>query len=332
MLFFLFLLLKIIGIVLLSVLGLFILILLLVLFVPIRYQLKFERSGKEGEPPAIVHAKVTWLLHFLNICANYPSDVYVRARVFLFTVFRLPDRKKKTKKEKQKSSNRKKTKEENKSEKAEVKDQAKPDSMQPKDEVSTKTAGDGEETWHEAEEIKDGECKEEKRDIIEDNKKSIWGKWDDLWNSVQEKIDAVSEKIEHIEEKKDEIENQIDYYLKIFESKTFREAFSLCKKELLAILKSIGPRKVDIWLEVGMEDPATTASILSYYGIFYAVLYNKVHLIGNFEEAVIRGKGIIKGRITIARILLAGIRVYFNKHIKKLLRMLKKEERKNGRK
>ena len=51
-----------------------------------------------------------------------------------------------------------------------------------------------------------------------------------------------------------------------------------------------------------------------------------------FEEKIIRTNGIIKGKIRIATILFAGIRVYFNKNIRKLLRMMKKEEHQNGRK
>ena len=121
-------------------------------------------------------------------------------------------------------------------------------------------------------------------------------------------------------------------FIVFFESKTFRDAFTLCKKELLGILKCISPSKIDAHLEIGLEDPATTASILSYYGMLYPWIYDKVRVVGNFEEKIIRTNGIIKGKIRIATILFAGITVYFNKNIRKLLRMMKKEEHQNGRK
>lgn len=326
--------LKIIGITILSILALLLLLLLLVLFVPIRYKLKFSRSGISGDPPALVVGKVTWLLHLINIRAMYPSDIYVRCRVFLFTVFRFPSKKEKNvKKEKNTKEKAKKDKKKDKKNKDAASDD--------KNEVcESGNTTNKDETFKKNEEC---ESDASKNDIINDveadskgadteEKLSISEKWERLKATIKNKIESVEETITHLEEKKDDITNKIEYYQNIIESKTFSDALSLCKKELLGILKSIGPRKVDVNLEVGMDDPSTTATILSYYGMFYAYLYNKVHLVGNFEEAVIRGNGIIKGKITIARLLLAGIRVYFNKNIKKLLRMLKKEEKKNGRK
>lgn len=306
----LFLILKAIGIVIVSVLALVLLLLLLILFVPIRYQLKFSRSGIEGEAPALINAKVTWLLHLLNIHADYPAKVYVRCKIFLFTIFKFPSDKKKDKT---------KTK---------------------KKKVATPEVTAGTSSVKKNDE---NEFDKTKSDILDDvdtgtdkaeteEKHTLSEKLEQLQEKIQSKIEAFQEKIIQIEEKKDDLTKQIEHYQRIIESNAFKESLALCKKELIGILKSISPRKVDVRLEVGMDDPATTATILSYYGMFYAYLYNKVHLVGNFEEVVIRGKGIIKGKITIAGLLFAGIRVYFNKNIRKLLRMLKKEENKNGRK
>ncbi len=61
--------LKIIGIILASVLGLLIALLLIVLFVPIRYKLKaeYEEAFKAS-------AKITWLLRIISFTAEYGSD------------------------------------------------------------------------------------------------------------------------------------------------------------------------------------------------------------------------------------------------------------------
>ncbi len=58
--------LKLIGIILLVLLGIFVTLLLLVLFVPIRYYV----SG-ELETEMKVHAKVTWLLHLISFVVDY---------------------------------------------------------------------------------------------------------------------------------------------------------------------------------------------------------------------------------------------------------------------
>ena len=92
--------LKIIGILLACIVGVVLLLLLAALFVPVRYRLRVARTEGEGAPPAVVYAKVSWLLHFVNILARYPAEVTVRARLGLIAVFRIPQKEKKAKKEK----------------------------------------------------------------------------------------------------------------------------------------------------------------------------------------------------------------------------------------
>lgn len=66
MLHILLLILKIIGIVLLSILGILLLGIICALFVPVRYRIEAVRQEGEGQPPAAVRVKVTWLLHLIN--------------------------------------------------------------------------------------------------------------------------------------------------------------------------------------------------------------------------------------------------------------------------
>ena len=103
--------LKIIGIVLSCIIGILILAAVCVLFVPVRYKIKVVREEGEGNPPVIAWAKVTWLLHLLNVLVRYPSKVTVRARILIFTVFRLPEKEKRSEKP-EKTTEVKKTKQE----------------------------------------------------------------------------------------------------------------------------------------------------------------------------------------------------------------------------
>lgn len=100
--------LKIIGIVLLCILGLVLLAVCCALFVPVRYRIEVTREEAEGNPPVVIRAKVTWLLHLVNILVCYPAEVYVRVRIFLFTLFRIPEAEKKEKKAGHKKQNGKK--------------------------------------------------------------------------------------------------------------------------------------------------------------------------------------------------------------------------------
>lgn len=100
--------LKIIGIVLLCILGFVLLAACCALFVPVRYRIEVTREEAEGNPPVVIRAKVTWLLHLVNILVCYPAEVYVRVRIFLFTLFRIPEAEKKEKKAGRKKQNGKK--------------------------------------------------------------------------------------------------------------------------------------------------------------------------------------------------------------------------------
>ena len=90
--------LKIIGIILSAILGVVFLAVCCALFVPVRYRIEVSREEGGGNPPFIARAKITWLFHLVNIHLCYPADVYVRVRLFLFTLFRIPEKEKRRKK------------------------------------------------------------------------------------------------------------------------------------------------------------------------------------------------------------------------------------------
>lgn len=73
--------LKIIGIILLCVLGLILAVLTLALFVPVRYRITACKKA-EDEVPVRVSFQVTWLLHSLNAAFRYPEQAYLRVRLF----------------------------------------------------------------------------------------------------------------------------------------------------------------------------------------------------------------------------------------------------------
>ena len=100
--------LKIIGIVLLCVLGLLILVLVSVLFVPVRYRIEVMREEGEDKPPVMVRAKATWFLHLLNILISYPADVIVRVRLMIFTLSKKPAKKSEEDTEPEKKQKKKK--------------------------------------------------------------------------------------------------------------------------------------------------------------------------------------------------------------------------------
>ena len=96
--------LKIIGIILLVILGLLLAIFLLVLFVPLRYELKGNGSyekEEESSPDFLVKARVSWLLRIVCVSIRAGKEgLKMRVRLFGIPFLRRGGTKKEKKKRK----------------------------------------------------------------------------------------------------------------------------------------------------------------------------------------------------------------------------------------
>lgn len=131
--------------------------------------------------------------------------------------------------------------------------------------------------------------------------------------------------IRHFCDRMKSILNKIEYYREIIASDIFKQSFQLCRDELVSILKTLKPQKSEADLVVGMDDPATTGEILAIWGMLYPLIGEHVNITGDFERNRIEGHVFIKGKIKVITFIKAAIRIYFNKDIKKLIKLLKKE-------
>ena len=95
------------------------------------------------------------------------------------------------------------------------------------------------------------------------------------------------------------------------------------------VKKGIGhimPRKCKGFLRIGMEDPAWTGRILSILGVLYPLYGEKIKIIPEFEQRVFEGEILLAGRIRTVVLLRIGLKLYFNRELKQLMKALKKEE------
>jgi len=320
MLHILLLILKIIGIILGTLLAVLLVCLLLALFVPVRYQIEAGRTEEEGALPIEVRAKITWLLHLVNIRLQYPADVYCRARIFLFTVFRLPPGQKKERggekpdKEapgrkpygRKASGTEKRDKKEAEEEREDLK------------EAESGQNAPGPETVPESEPVPEQEPEKQKIPFQEKLKEKIM-QIRRIFQKIWYTLTGICDKIRTIWE-------NIEYYMGIIQSDTFEQAFTLCKGELFSVLSYIRPRKFQADLTIGMGDPAATGKILSYYGMLYPLIGGHVNIIPDFERKRIEGTVFIRGKIRLFTFIRAALRIYFNKNIRKLLKLFKKED------
>lgn len=346
MLHILLLILKIIGIVLGTLLAVLLIGLCIALFVPVRYQIEASRTEAEGAPPIEASAKITWLLHLVNIRIQYPSDVYLRARVFLFTIFRLPQKPKKTD-DKKKRRKKKQPAEGGESDSA-VENEEKDFSVEGRENVSSVKRGENassaeseanaipaesKEPAGNAEAISDGKAAvqeeapsmepvsepgKQKKTCLEKLKEKIM-QIRRIFQKIWYTLTGICDKIKTIWE-------NIEYYIGILQSDTFKQAFSLCKDELSSVFSYIRPRKFQADVTIGMDDPAATGKILSYYGMLYPFIGSSVNVVSDFERKRLEGTVFIKGKIRLFTFVKAALRIYFNKDIRKLLKLFKKED------
>ena len=320
MLHILLLILKIIGIVLGALLGIILLGIVLVLFVPVRYRAEVMRTESGDSPPVVVRAKAGWLLHIVNIRVDYPADVWLRVRILFFTIFKMP------KQEKEKAEKKKPDKKRSAKTKPE---KAKPETAKPAEEpekpaetVKTDDAAALEMTGPQqfsadetAEEGADGK----KRRGIKFSLKGLWIKICKFFQNIWYTLKRICDKIKTIWK-------NIEYYTGILQSDTFKRSFALCKDELRQIFAYLKPRKLQADLVIGLDDPAATAKILSYYGILYPFVGNHVNIVPDFDRKRLEGSVLVKGKIKMFTFLKAAIRIYFNKDIKRLIKLFMKED------
>ncbi len=328
--------LKIIGIILGALLAVLLIGLCIALFVPVRYQIEAGRTEAEGAPPIEASVKITWLLHLINIRIRYPADVYLRVRIFLFTIFRLPQERKKERGRKV-SGKKKNDKEEaagkrnrndaenehgrsqevesgrNAESSQSVEDVGKAASVRSEAQKSTAA-----ESIQKLESVQEPGHEKQKIPFLKKLKKKLV-QIRRIFQKIWYTLTGICDKIKTIWE-------NIEYYTDILRSDTFKQAFSLCKDELFSIFSYIRPRKFQADLTVGMDDPAATGKILSYYGMLYPFIGSCVNVIPDFERKRMEGTVFIKGKIRLFNFIKAALRIYFNKDIRKLLKLFKKED------
>lgn len=321
MLHILLLILKIIGIVLLVILGTLLLGIACALFVPVRYRIEAVRKEGDGEPPVAVRVKVTWLLHLFNLLVRFNGEIFVRARILIFTVFRMPKKERRRKKpEKEKKAGKRRERE--KTEKAEPSgsgEESSPSQEETADAVTQTRTYDEKET--EPEEPADAQKKPnllEKLRTLPKILRTLFEKIRGLFENIQYTISSFCDKIRSMSD-------TIEYYREIVEGEPFKRSLALCSGELMAIFKSLKPRKIEASFIVGMDDPATTGEILAICGMLYPIIGGHVDVRGDFENKRLEGHFLIIGKLRMFTFLRTAVKVYFNKDIRRLYRLLKKE-------
>ena len=282
MLHILLLILKIIGIILAVILGILLLLIGIVLFVPIRYEISAKCDGTIDSLRA--KGKVTWLLHLLQ------AEFFVKGTKLKWQV-RVAWIKKSNamvfgERKEESGNDAKKAKKDSsvdtvqKVEKADVKDKK----------------------CKEATEITEEKCEDVKEDAAENR----------LEETTEEssKSDAsISDKIKDLLQKKEKITDFLTEESHVC-------AFKKVKKALFVLLKRLKPKKINMKLHFGFDDPSVTGKVLAGLSIIYPFLGDTTEIIPDFENKILEGKVYLKGRIRLCHFIWMALKLLLSRGVR----------------
>ena len=310
--------LKIIGIVLASILGLVLFVVLVVLFVPIRYRARIIYNPERLE----VTGRVSFLFSLLRVTVRYLEKLTYQGRFFGF-VF-LDSEKKKEKKTRPKKKPKKK-KEQSKEEEIEpqketqqlLEEKEQSESVEPLvDEIKEPIEPLVEEIEEPTlEELLD-QMVEAEQETVSEEKVGVFEKLRLKIEKIRNTIDTVIEKVKRIWHQKEEIQ-------RILDKTETKRAISFAWGKIIKILRHILPRKLKGYLIFGSGDPATTGKVLAVLSIVYAKTGPLIDITPNFVEKQLECDLEIEGKIQIIVLVVIAVQVILNKEIRQLIKDVK---------
>ncbi len=343
--------LKLLGILLLAVLILLLLAVLAVLLVPVRYRARAERAGAWR-----FSGRLWWLAHIVGADISW-EDGKLKASARLFWLLRIPlyPREEKAPPAPGRQGGRKKKGEGNPSlpqPRAEesgslplaqpgAKAVQKPAPARPK-EAEPGAKGDGnpsltqprakESPQPAAKRAGEGLEREDGRQGAGQESESLWEKIVRLAGQLREKLAACAAffrdmryTFEKFCAKIADIRQNIQYYTEVLQEEETRQAFGLCREELLRLVRHVLPRKVRGNIRFGLEDPAATGQLFGLYCAFCQFPGWELAVEPDFEQPVLEGELEIKGKARGAAVLRAGWKLLRSRDIRHLIRRLRRE-------
>lgn len=318
--------LKIIGILLLVILGLILLLVSSVLFVPITYKVRAER--KDGVIQ--VRAVAGWMFRLLSVhyrlhTSQEPMQL-LQGRILGIPVWKPLEPKKEKpkkaeKKSKEKQSKPKQMEAKQLEQKAEVKSSDKAKERLKKD----LTPGTAVATIPQLEPVVSRqEQPQDKKAQPKPPRQSILKKLLYAIRRIYGKITAIGRglfslvvKLLHMPEKASETIGTLTDFWNLEENVKARESIW---RELKFLWKHSRPRKADLTLHFGFEDPSWTGQCMGVLSILNVWYPGRIFLKPEFEQEIFEGTLYIKGHMMLAVPLLSIFRLWRDENVMKIYR------------
>lgn len=317
MLHLLFLILKIAGIILLTILGILILLVIILLFTPFCYQVSAKTDGTAKGTK--MRCKITWLFSLVELKLLYKD----KASAFSVRVAwkRIKGGEKPNEeKEKVIESNEEEEPYEDlepqeKNEEIDTSDEPFEQEIRGKEEneKSNPYKNPQDDTAYEEKRFRNP--KEDER--IAEKLKKAGRKVSAFFQKIKCTIKAICDKINLFSEKKEKL---IDF----LEDELHRKAFGTGKKALIRLLRGLYPGRGRIFLRYGLGDPALTGTSLAGLAVVYPFLPGEIQIVPEFEEKMFEGKADIHGRLYLIHLLTFALRLLVSKAVRQTYKDVRK--------
>lgn len=318
-------LLKCLGILVLVIFGLLLLVVLLVLLAPVRYK---GRLDKKEAPEEILRADglVSWLNPFLRVRIRYTEKkLHYTVRIFGFCLLD-SDKPKKEKQVKEKKKKAKKTKKEKKkkqkpTESTEVQP-IKPQKPVQSTESSGKPMESGTVTVQTS--VEPEETSADADEAGGKKKVSPFTKIKQIIEKIKAIPEKIKQKVSHIVKTVKLLWHKKEKVVIFLQDELHKTAIGKAWATLKQILRHILPGKVKGQVEFGTGDPASTGKALGMLGVLYAWYGKGVTIVPDFYEKRVVAELEFKGRIRFGTLLIKGLRLIRDKHVKRFIKNFKK--------
>ena len=332
----------VLGITLLAILALVIFILLLVLFVPVRYRVGLRTGHKEDEKLAYSFG-VFWLLHAISVRKD------IDAKEIVIRILGIPIKRIGGESKEDEPDDRQYETESLESEYTEKSESTEGDhgdgdeyteesELEEESEYTEGDHGDGDDYTEESElEEESGYTEESELEEESGYMEGDHGEEADknpitrLFTTISDKIKDIKKKIRDTFTKIDFIFFKISSIMDIVKDRVARKTIKRLMKEIVALIRYVGPNGISGHLEFGTGDPGTTGMILGGVSLMKIAYRKDVSIVPNFEDKCLIADAGVWGRIRAVYFVRMALRIWFDKDVHKLwkrYRRMKKAVRK----
>lgn len=255
-----FLILKILGIILLVILGILIVAIGTAMLFPAQYRIVADAEG-DFEHTSLV-AKMYWLFHLVSAEASYINGKFDwKARFLWMTEDDI-------------------TSQTFQDERPEIKEESNDD-------------------YKEIEKPEDYKAENVEKEVpqkkkgFKKSKKNFFRRWIE---KIRYTFYEICDKIKKILQVKDRV-------LEFLQDETHRSSFRKLKNEILVIFKHYRPRRMIGHLRFGFEDPFHTGQALAALSLIYPFYGRDVDVHPEFEQKILEGHIVVRGRIRVVHLL-----------------------------